>query len=82
MTAKVLLPQPARNVIPLVEPGTRLLTVAWTQYFASLEDVTRLLNTNVLGPMSNAANDTAAAAAGVPIGGLYRNGNTVLIRLT
>jgi hypothetical protein len=27
------------------------------------------------------ANDTAAAAGGVPLGGLYRNGNSILIRL-
>lgn len=30
----------------------------------------------------NFADDTAAAAAGVPLGGLYRNGNFILIRLT
>ena len=29
----------------------------------------------------NFANDTAAAAGGVPLGGLYRNGNAVLIRI-
>jgi hypothetical protein len=29
----------------------------------------------------NFANDTAAAAGGVPLGGLYRNGNTIQIRL-
>jgi hypothetical protein len=30
----------------------------------------------------NFANDVAAAAAGVPIGGLYRNGNVVQIRIS
>lgn len=30
----------------------------------------------------NFADDTAAAAGGVPLGGLYRNGNFVMIRLT
>ena len=30
----------------------------------------------------NYADDTAAAAGGVPLGGLYRNGNFILIRLT
>jgi hypothetical protein len=29
----------------------------------------------------NFANDTAAAAGGVPLGGLYRNGNVIQIRL-
>jgi hypothetical protein len=30
----------------------------------------------------NFANDTAASASGVPLGGLYRNGNFIMIRLT
>ena len=30
----------------------------------------------------NYADDTAAAAGGVPLGGLYRNGNFILIRIT
>ena len=32
--------------------------------------------------LNNYANDTAAAAGGVPIGSLYRNGNFIVIRLT
>jgi hypothetical protein len=30
----------------------------------------------------NYADDVAAAAGGVPLGGLYRNGNFILIRLS
>jgi hypothetical protein len=30
----------------------------------------------------NFADDTAAAAGGVPLGGIYRNGNFILIRLS
>ena len=41
-----------------------------------------LANGSNIGPLTNAANDAAAAAAGVPINGLYRNGNAVQIRLT
>jgi hypothetical protein len=41
-----------------------------------------LANGSVIGPLTNAANDAAAAAAGVPIGGLYRTTNAVQIRLT
>lgn len=37
---------------------------------------------NVLPHLLNAANDAAAASAGVPLGALYRNGNAVQIRLT
>jgi hypothetical protein len=39
----------------------------------------------VLNQVSSSLNfldDTAAAAAGVPLGGLYRNGNFILIRIT
>jgi hypothetical protein len=32
--------------------------------------------------LSNYANDTAAAAGGVPIGGLYRNGSVLSVRVT
>lgn len=35
----------------------------------------------VVGPLVAAANDAAAAALGVPVGGLYANGNAVQIRL-
>lgn len=31
---------------------------------------------------TNAANDAAAAAAGVPVGGVYRNGSVLMIRVT
>lgn len=37
---------------------------------------------NVLPHLLNAANDAAAASAGVPLNALYRNGNAVQIRLT
>ena len=30
----------------------------------------------------NFINDSAAAAGGVPLGGLYRNGNSILIRIS
>jgi hypothetical protein len=39
----------------------------------------------VLSQVSSSLNfldDTAAAAGGVPLGGLYRNGNFILIRIT
>lgn len=34
------------------------------------------------GSLSNAANDSAAATAGVPIGALYRNGSVLQVRVT
>ena len=39
-----------------------------------------IILTEVLG--ATYANDTAAATGGIPVGGLYRNGNFVQIRLT
>jgi hypothetical protein len=35
-----------------------------------------------LGNLVSAANDTAAAAAGVSVGELYRNGNVLMIRVS
>ena len=34
-----------------------------------------------VGPIGNYADDAAAAAAGVPINGLYRTGSTVMVRV-
>lgn len=34
-----------------------------------------------VGSLGNYANDTAAAAGGVPINGLYRNGSAVMVRV-
>jgi hypothetical protein len=31
--------------------------------------------------LQNAVDDTAAAAAGVPVGGLYRNGSVLMVRV-
>lgn len=53
-------------------------SLAFLQYMKSLD---ALLIANQLGPLTNAANDAAAAVAGVPIGGLYRTINAVQIRL-
>jgi hypothetical protein len=39
-------------------------------------------NGSISIPLSNYANDTAAATGGVPIGGMYRNGGDVKVRLT
>lgn len=36
---------------------------------------------SIPGGLINAANDAAAAAAGVPVTGLYRNGSVVMIRV-
>ena len=63
-------------------PLTVTPTTIFLLYMVSLDKVVRSLTSGVLGPLTQATNDKAAAAAGVPINGLYRNGNAVQIRLT
>ena len=41
----------------------------------------RIMRAGLFGTLVNAANDAAAAAAGVPLNGLYRNGSVVQIRV-
>lgn len=53
----------------------------WLEYFDAVDRIVRLLTASNLGPLIAAANDAAAAAAGVPIGGLYRVGSAVQIRV-
>lgn len=79
-------PLPPSQHIPVVtvDPDTLAVAVAqpWQEYFASTDSIMRQLANAVIGSLINAVSDAAAAAAGVPIGGLYRNGNAVQIRLT
>lgn len=64
------------------------LTQVYALYLASVDTFLRLVGGNnaagapQLGPLTNAANDAAAAAAGVPVNALYRNGSVVQIRVT
>lgn len=83
--------QAPRGNLPFVD-RYGLPLQAFYQWVATLDAAFRALagassQTNtagapMLGSLVNAANDGAAAAAGVPINGLYRNGNAVQIRLT
>jgi hypothetical protein len=60
-------------------------TQPFAQYMAKLDACVRALAGGLFGTptqLVNAANDGAAAAAGVAIGGLYRNGSVVQIRVT
>ena len=43
--------------------------------------VDRIMRAGLFGTLVSAANDGAAAAAGVPLNGLYRNGSAVQIRV-
>lgn len=46
-----------------------------------IQFMTALASSNI-GPLTSAANDAAAAKAGVPVNGLYETGGAVKIRLT
>lgn len=81
MTTQALGPQPRQNTVRIADTDGHP-TNPWAQYLLVVDILLRLLNGNVVGPLTNAANDAAAAAAGVPINGLYRTGNAVQIRLT
>lgn len=77
----------AQQLNPLLPPTFPLVdsqgkpTPAFQQYQSTLDAIVRLLTGGNQG-LVNAANDVAAAAAGVQINQLYRNGNAVQIRLT
>jgi hypothetical protein len=47
----------------------------------SFRDYMRQLDAGVQPVLVNAANDAAAAAAGVPISGAYRNGSVLMVRV-
>lgn len=42
----------------------------------------KVLNAPRLTGLGNYADDTAAAAGGVPVGGMYRNGSALMVRVT
>jgi hypothetical protein len=78
MPAAVLVPpQPATNSQVLDKDG--IYDVLWRNYFVPVD---KMFRTAQYGPLVNAANDSAAAAAGVPVNGFYRNGSIVMVRVT
>lgn len=76
------LPPPTAVAIGQVrDNGTVFLSQLWAEYLASEAAIVRALAASNVGPLIAAANDAAAAAAGVPVGGLYRIANAVQVRL-
>lgn len=76
-----LKPMPQQPHVPLVtvDLPTGMVAVPrpWAEWLQSIDSNNRLM----ASAPTNAANDAAAAAAGVPLGGFYRNGNALQIRL-
>lgn len=86
MTTQALRPQP-QPTFPFLRKDMRP-EQAWAGWLSDVNAILQFLNgTNNsagapnVGSLFNAANDAAAAAGGVPVGGLYRTGNAVQIRL-
>jgi hypothetical protein len=78
-TAKIKpLPDPA---LPWSDTATGRPTPPFAEYMQGVARALVLLNVGTVGPLVDAANDAAAAAAGVPINGLYANSGAVRIRL-
>lgn len=64
---------------PIVEAdGTP--TTAFQRLWATLTGASGAAN-RVTAPLGNHANDAAAAAAGVAVDSLYRNGSVVMVRV-
>jgi hypothetical protein len=90
LTAQLPNPAPPVNFAFVDKAG--LPTQAFRLWVATLDVALRSFfgaasNTNtagapLVGPLVAAGNDAAAAAGGVPINGLYRNGSVVQIRVT
>jgi hypothetical protein len=76
-------PLPQQPHVPLVtvDGGIAAVPTPWMEWLQSIDRVARSMATGNVGGLVNAANDAAAATAGVPIGGLYRSGNAVQIRV-
>jgi hypothetical protein len=79
------------SIAALASGGTQPTRLSCSECFTIATTITPrpVLSTTTAGAMVlaqvssslNFANDTAAAAGGVPLGGLYRNGGVIQIRL-
>jgi hypothetical protein len=79
MTQPKPLPQQPHVPLVTVDVGSGMVAVPrpWIEWLASADAILRL----VAHANTVAANDAAAAAAGVPVGAFYRNGSALQIRV-
>jgi hypothetical protein len=66
--------------LPLLLGDTRQTAVAWVAFWQGVADQVSALGATLAAGASY-ANDAAAAAGGVSIGQLYRNGSVVQVRV-
>lgn len=78
MTIIALRPKPTPSQ-PWIENGRP--TEPFASFMQTAEQLLKLLNGSGGMTFTNAANDAAAAAAGVPVGAFYRNGSIMQIRV-
>ena len=57
-----------------IQDDGKIITPRWNKYFTAIEDA-------LFNPLKNYATDAAAAAGGVPVGGLYHNAGAVRQRI-
>lgn len=71
----------AAATIPPVPPDQP--PTGWAQWLREIAAVVNLLggHANNQAALPDAANDAAAAALGVPVGGNYRNGSVLCVRV-
>jgi hypothetical protein len=71
--------------VRLVASGDTRVAVPLTGTMATRDNIETLTNKTLAAPklsgLTNAADDTAAAGAGVPVGGVYRDGSTLKVRV-
>jgi len=68
--------------LPMVHPKDGTPTLPWAQYLPQLQQVVAQLAAGQPGALVNAANDAAAARAGVAVGAVYRNGSQLMVRVS
>ena len=69
------------NIGPPPITGTTLLD-RWLSSFWKFSSALPASNISGLASLPNAANDAAAATAGVQIGSMYRNGSALMVRVS
>jgi hypothetical protein len=70
---------PLTLVVPPVPPDQP--PAAWASWLREIAEAVNLLGSRANSMPPAAANDAAAAAAGVAIGGLYRVGSALMVRV-
>jgi len=70
---------PLTATVPTVPPDQP--PQAWASWLRGMAESLNLLAARANNVPVDAANDAAAAAAGVPVGGLYKNGSVLMVRV-